>query len=1103
MKKIPAAVWILIVFLAAAAAVFAVVRGPFTMTASAESVKWNKGDWTVSGEGDDAVYTAPERNFLGGITTETELEYNCIEYDVRLLDSYGTVDGNVGFCYFCGDAEYFFELNTVNNYLRIRLMSPTEGLKSSNTGFRMAKNRRYHFKIIVDKNVLRWFIDEELVAYSTDTKECDMKKGTFFIQGYNAQPQVKNIRFSNEDVVTTGLDFEFVSEDSKEMFTWTPRGAVSEASTGDVSGADGTEGPGVIDGEYVWPVSGIITSIKLDTAPGDTYSMKMPLRNTFCVRMKNDSTATKLKLSFVTDANPEYDDSRSKVFDILPESGYFTYYFNISDVEGARGYLRGFRLEALDAEEGTIRIDAITFEREAPVYEYAGSITSCTAEGEDITVKGTLKPEFAGKTVTIYETSITNYNFSKSQMKKVAQCVADGDGFIATLPLMNKKVSRLSSHFFAMCDGVFVSKWFTVENYYDFSENPYRFELPGREVVVTDSPYGARGDGYTNDTAAIQKAIDDVSAAGGGRVAVPGDGSIYGKRYIVTTLDIKSNVELYIDENAVLWQSPRPADYGYEVAYGHDVSIPGVNWTHAGLCHNYPLIYSHQADHVKLTGKGTIRLNDVGSECEDGVDGSILWTGCTNRIHLIAVAFVECNDVQISGITINRANCYHLNLFACSRAYVSDVTMNQATCASGDGIGLSASTHDVKVDRCFLYSNDDAVTMTSSYNDPRGLVWWKAKTDRDNSVRDVTVCHCDLFGGHGLTFITWGTDNPDLSLQEIYNVRAFDNVLSGGSSVGTWCDNPYYGGPFTNEETDDYSPVRDVRIYNNTYRSSCTLLSIKPTSLLTDCGINSASDFQNGDFERRNGKKGWVSGLSNWSVKGNRSDVSFMADASGNHYAVVAGDAWMYQGLYVKKSAVTVSFDVLAPDGAAGSGGAGEGTFFVISADDGRLLAEAPVTGAAAGSSGFSYTLSLAKGTFYFGVRAASGKTLAVDNFALKTGTYKTDNAAEPYGEPVDGFTYSKDVLEVQAEPKAILNPRYIAATEPVDERYVPGETDNEGGDDGGENGDNGSSEKSRKKLPGAAAAAIAAGAAAAVGGAIAAVAIAVSKKKKRKGNAG
>ena len=57
--------------------------------------------------------------------------------------------------------------------------------------------------------------------------------------------------------------------------------------------------------------------------------------------------------------------------------------------------------------------------------------------------------------------------------------------------------------------------------------------------------FGARPDGATDNTAAIQKAIDACSAKGGGRVLVPG-GGVY-KTY---TLNLKNNVDLHIDRGA-------------------------------------------------------------------------------------------------------------------------------------------------------------------------------------------------------------------------------------------------------------------------------------------------------------------------------------------------------------------------------------------------------------------------------------------------------------------------------------------------------------------------------------------------------------------------
>ena len=972
---------------------------------SGSQIKWKKSGWSITGEGADTVYEGKPGKLIGWIKTSEELAYNCIEYDLQILDNYGVVDGNVGFCYDCGDAEYFFELNTVGNYLRIRLTKPTEALKTSNTGYELKVGEWHHFKYILGENVLKWYIDDKLVCRCSDTSECAMDKGVFLIQGYNTQPQVKNIVFSNADVSTVSYDFEFDREDSVKMFSFETAG---------------DEKTSVEDGAFIWPQSGAITSVWLDTAPGDRYSMKLPLRNTFCVRLRNESDTKAIRLSYITDTHPEYSDARSKTFEIEPYSDWFTYYFNVSDTSECDGYLRGFRFEpAGGSGEGRILIDAITPEREEPVREYAGSLVSCTAADDKVTVKLKLDEKYAGKNVTLLETSITNYDKSISRMRRLKSAAADGTDVTFEVPLQGNGVSRLSSHFYAVCDGAAVCDWFTVENYYDYSENPYAFDIPsGFEVKVTDAPYNAKGDGFTDDTAAIQKAVDDAEAAGGGKVVIPGDVSVYGKRYIVTNIDVKSSVELYIDEGAVLWQSPREADYKYKPAKGHDVSIPGINWTHAGLCHNYPLVYAHQAHNVKITGKGTIRLNDVGSECPDGVDGSTVWTGCSGRIHLIALALVDCTDVQISGVTINRANCYHLPMFNCSRVYISDVTMREATCASGDGIGLSSACHDIKIDRCFLYSNDDAVTLTSSYNDPRGLVWWSADPDRDNSVHDVEVCHSDLFGGHGLTFITWGTDNPDLSKQEIYNIKAYDNVLSGGCSVGTWCDNPYYGGPFDNSETDDWSPVRDVRLFKNRYDSVCTLLSVRPTSFFSDCGIRSASDFQNGDFERRNGKKGWISGISAWSVAGDRGNVTAEEYGKG-HRAVVGGDTLMYQGLYVKNCDATVSFS------ASASGKA----YFFTADGEGRLMYESAIPESDEPAD-VSFTVPLSEGTYFFGVRTAEGSVLSCDGFRL-TQTERTSPPLTP-GDVVPGLGFTEKTFDENFTPIPITFTRSTVGTDPV-----------------------------------------------------------------------
>src|SRR5664279_5121350 len=60
--------------------------------------------------------------------------------------------------------------------------------------------------------------------------------------------------------------------------------------------------------------------------------------------------------------------------------------------------------------------------------------------------------------------------------------------------------------------------------------------------------HGAVGDGSTLDTAAIQRAIDQAAAAGGGaQVLIRG-----GKKYLIGTLVLKSGIDFHLADDAEL-----------------------------------------------------------------------------------------------------------------------------------------------------------------------------------------------------------------------------------------------------------------------------------------------------------------------------------------------------------------------------------------------------------------------------------------------------------------------------------------------------------------------------------------------------------------------
>lgn len=101
--------------------------------------------------------------------------------------------------------------------------------------------------------------------------------------------------------------------------------------------------------------------------------------------------------------------------------------------------------------------------------------------------------------------------------------------------------------------------------------------------------YGAVKGGETVNTEAIAKAIAACNKAGGGRVVVP-EGE-----WLTGPVHFKSNVNLHLEENAILRFTDNPSDY-----------LPAVMTSWEGMeCYNYsPLLYAMDCENIAITGKG-------------------------------------------------------------------------------------------------------------------------------------------------------------------------------------------------------------------------------------------------------------------------------------------------------------------------------------------------------------------------------------------------------------------------------------------------------------------------------------------------------------------
>ncbi len=102
--------------------------------------------------------------------------------------------------------------------------------------------------------------------------------------------------------------------------------------------------------------------------------------------------------------------------------------------------------------------------------------------------------------------------------------------------------------------------------------------------------YGAKGDGTTKDTAAVQKAVDDCTAGkGGGTVEVPAG------TFVIAPISLKSNMTLHLAKGATLLGSPDIADYPKATFARHPTVMP--------------LLGSMNAENITINGEGTIDGN--------------------------------------------------------------------------------------------------------------------------------------------------------------------------------------------------------------------------------------------------------------------------------------------------------------------------------------------------------------------------------------------------------------------------------------------------------------------------------------------------------------
>ena len=263
--------------------------------------------------------------------------------------------------------------------------------------------------------------------------------------------------------------------------------------------------------------------------------------------------------------------------------------------------------------------------------------------------------------------------------------------------------------------------------------------------ICSPRSYGAKGNGVTNDAAAIQHAINACEAKGGGTVLLtPGT-------YLSGPIVLKSNITLDLKKGATLLGSPDFKDYPKISEF----RAPG----------RQALVSATDASHVSIVGGGTINGNGVG-----------WWKAFLT--HLVAegrnthftrprlIVFDHCDHVLIEGITAENSPMWQIVPYYSDYVTIRNVrVLAPAHSVNTDAIDPFASRH-VLIEHVYANVGDDDVAIKSGM----------PKSANNRASRYITIEDCTFVHGHGLSI---GSEIAG-GAQHIYA----DNITFDGTGNG-------------------------------------------------------------------------------------------------------------------------------------------------------------------------------------------------------------------------------------------------------------------------------------------------------------------------------
>ena len=247
----------------------------------------------------------------------------------------------------------------------------------------------------------------------------------------------------------------------------------------------------------------------------------------------------------------------------------------------------------------------------------------------------------------------------------------------------------------------------------------------GKAYNIAD--FGAKPDGETLCTEAIQNAVEQCAKNGGGTVYFPAG------TWLTGTIYLKSHVTLWLDSGCVLLGSKEKKDYGrpYKVEGGENRTFS-----------YWAIIAGRNLQDIAVRGRGTIDGQGSNFRYKEGAR--------PKNIYL-----ESCSDVLIEGVRLRSAGSWMQHYRNCDRLTIRDIAVFNHVGYNNDGLNIDSS-RDVTITGCVVDSDDDGIVLKSLSRTPCENITIsdcvvsshcnsiKMGTESGGGFQNVTVTNCTI-----------------------------------------------------------------------------------------------------------------------------------------------------------------------------------------------------------------------------------------------------------------------------------------------------------------------------------------------------------------------